>query len=36
MAAYNQARNVSDYLVWMEDAPPHIHNVVQADSTNFD
>ena len=30
MAAYNLARysrNVSDFVVWMEDAPPYIHNV---------
>ena len=24
-------RNVSNYVVWMEDVPPHIHNVIQVD-----
>ena len=38
MVAHNLARytkNVSDYVVWIKDAPPHIHNVIQADSAFF-
>ena len=30
------ARNVSNFVVWMEDAPPHIYNVAQANFANFD
>ena len=30
------AANIVDYVVWMEDAPPQIHNVIQADVTTFE
>ena len=39
MVAHNlamYARNFSDFVVWMEDAPPQIYNVAQADFANFD
>ena len=29
--AHNLARRVSNYLVWMEDVPPQLQNVLQAD-----
>ena len=25
------ARHVSGYMVWMEDVPPHLHSVLEAD-----
>jgi len=28
-------KNVSDYVVWMEDAPPQFYNVLQLDFANF-
>ena len=29
------AKNVSDYVVWIEDAPPQLYNVPQLDFANF-
>ena len=28
------ARHVNEYLVWMEDVPPHLFSVIQADSVS--
>ena len=28
------ARHVNEYLVWMEDVPPHLFSVIQADSAS--
>ena len=39
MVAHNldrYARNVSNFVVWMKDAPPQIYNVAHSDFTNFD
>ena len=39
MVAHNiatYARNFSDFVVWLEDAPPQIYNKAQADFANFD
>ena len=36
-AAHNivrHARDVNEYLVWMEDVPPHLFSVIQADSAS--
>ena len=28
------ARHVSEYSVWMEDVPPHLFSIIQADSVS--
>ena len=30
------AANIVDYVVWMKDAAPQIHNVIQADFATFE
>ena len=39
MVAHGLAKyavNIVDYVVWMEDAPSQIHNVIQADFATFE
>ena len=38
-AAHNStrhARHVSEYTVWMEDVPPHLSTVIQAELASFE
>ena len=35
-AAHISARHVSKYTVWMEDVPPHLFAVIQADLASFE